>query len=108
MYNGEIRHLIRTRKELKRNYNANDDHLCSELKILDKRIDKKIVQFNNDIMHNSVGHKPMSEQQFWRLKKTLAPKSISIPHSVMNSSGNEVTDPENIINEFSSEFQHKL
>ena len=67
-----------------------------------------IAQFNNDIMHNSVGHKPMSKQQFWRLKKTLAPKSISIPHSVMNSFGNEVTDPENIINEFHSEFQHRL
>ena len=57
----EIRHLIRTRKELKRNYSANNDHLCSQLKTLDKRIDKKIAQFNNDIMHNSVGHKPMSK-----------------------------------------------
>ena len=76
--------------------------------MLDKRIDKKIAQFNDDIMHNSVGHKPMSKQQFWRLKKTLAPKSISIPHSVTNSFGNEVTDPENIINEFRSEFQHRL
>ena len=76
--------------------------------MLDKRIDKKIAQFNNDIMHSSVGHKPMSKQQFWRLKKTLAPKSISIPYSVMNSFGNEVTDPENIINEFRSEFQHRL
>ena len=59
-------------------------------------------------MSNSVGHKPMSKQQFWRLKKTLAPKSISIPHSVMNSFGNEVTDPDNIVNEFRSEFQHRL
>ena len=108
LYNREIRQLIRTRKELKRNYNANDDNLCSQLKMLDKRIDKKIAQFNNDIMHNSVGHKPMSKQQFWRLKKTLAPKSISIPHSVMNSFGNEVTDPDNIVNEFRSEFQHRL
>ena len=108
LYNREIRQLIRTRKELKRNYNANDDHLCSQLKMLDKRIDKKIAQFNNDIMHNSVRHKLMSKQQFWRLKKTLAPKSISIPHSVMNSFGNEVTDPDNIVNEFRSEFQHRL
>ena len=34
---------------------------------------------NNDIMHNSVGHKPMSKQQFWRLKETLTSKSISTP-----------------------------
>ena len=54
LYNREIRQLIRTRKELKRKYNANDDNLCSQLKMLDKRIDKKIAQFNNDIMHNSV------------------------------------------------------
>ena len=69
--------------------NANDDrdHLCSQLKILvDKRINKKFT---------------MSKQQFWRLKKTLVPKSISIPHSVMSSFGNEVTDPEN-------EFQYRL
>ena len=64
LYNREIEKLIRTRKELKRNYNANDDNLSSQLKMLDKRIDKKIAQFNNDIMHNSVGHKPMSKQQF--------------------------------------------
>ena len=108
LYNRKIRHLIRTRKQLKRNHNANDDHLCSQLKILDKKIDKKIAQFNNDIVQNSVGHKPMSKQQFWRLKKTLSPKSISIQHSVMNSFGNEVTDPENIINQFRSEFQHRL
>ena len=49
-----------------------------------------------------------SERIEKRLKKTLAPKSISIPHSVMNSFGNEVTVPENIINEFRSEFQHRL
>ena len=98
LYNMKIRQLIRTRKGLKRNYNPNDDNLCSQLKMLDKKIDKKIAQFNNDIMHNSVGHKPMSKQQFWRLKKTLAPKSISIPHSVMNSCGNEVTDLDNIVN----------
>ena len=102
LYSKEIRHLIRTKKELKRDYNANDDHLCSHFKTPDKRIDKKIAQFSNDNMHNSVGHKPMSEQQFWRLKKTLAPKSLSIPHSVMNSFGIDVTDPENIINEFRS------
>ena len=108
LYNREIRQLIRTRKKLKRNYNANDDNLCSPLKMLDKRIDNKIAQFNYDIMHNNVGHKPMSEQQFWKLKKTLAPKSISIPHSVMNSFGNEVTDPDKIVNEFRSEFQHRL
>ena len=108
LHDREIRQLIRTRKELKRNCNANDDNLCSQLIMLDKKIDKKIPQFNNDIMHNSVGHKPMSKQQFWRLKKTPAPKSINIPHSVMNSFGNEVTDPDNIISEFSSEFQHRL
>ena len=72
LYNREIRQLIRTLKELKRNYNANDDNFCSQLKMLDKRIDKKIAQFNNDIMQNSVGHKPMSKQQFRRLKKTLS------------------------------------
>ena len=68
LYNKEIRHLIRTRKELKRNYIANNDHLSSQLKTLDKRIDKKIAQFNNDIMHNSAGHKPMSKHSYgdWR------------------------------------------
>ena len=45
LYNKEIRHSIRTRKGLKRNYTANDGNLCSQLKTLDKRTDKKIAQF---------------------------------------------------------------
>ena len=43
-----------------------------------------------------------SQQQFWRLKKTLAPESIYIPHSVKDSFGNEVTDADN-----RSDFQHR-
>ena len=43
LYKKEIRHLIRTRKELKRNYDTNDDHLCFQLKILEKRIDERLL-----------------------------------------------------------------
>ena len=90
LYNKEIRQLIRTRKEIKRNHNGNDDHLCCPLNILDKRTDKKIDQYNNDIMHYSVGHK--HEQQFWRLKITLTPESICIPHSATDSLCYEVKE----------------
>ena len=43
-----------------------------------------------------------------KLKKVLAPKSISIPHSIIDGFGNEITDQANIRNEYKTEFTHRL
>ena len=50
----------------------------------------------------------LDKQAFWKLQKVLAPKSISIPHSIIDSSGNEITDQTNIRNEYKNEFTHRL
>ena len=42
------------------------------------------------------------------VKKVLAPKSISVPHSIIDSFVNEITDQANIRNEYKNEFTHRL
>ena len=48
------------------------------------------------------------KQSFWKVKRVLAPKSITVPHSVIDGFGNEITDKANIRNEFKYEFKHRL
>ena len=45
---------------------------------------------------SSINQNALDKQAFWKLKKVLAPKSISIPHSIIDSFGNEITDQANI------------
>ena len=44
----------------------------------------------------------------FKLKKILAPKNTSIPHSLTDHLGNKITDPDNIRDQFQMEFQHRL
>ena len=50
----------------------------------------------------------ISKQYFWKVKKILASKSISISHCILDGIGNEITDPENIRNQFQTEFLYRL
>ena len=50
----------------------------------------------------------ISEQNFWKMKRIIAPKCIEIPHSVLDKSGNHITDPNNIMTAYRNEFQHRL
>ena len=42
------------------------------------------------------------------MKKVLAPKSMTVPHSVIDGFGNEITDEANIRSEYKNEFKHRL
>ena len=42
------------------------------------------------------------------MKKLLAPKSKEMPHAVLDNHENLLTDPVTIINEYKTEFQHRL
>ena len=76
---------------------------------LDKKIEKSIVSFNNSfLLKKAESHGTFDKQSFWKSKIVLAPKSISIPHAVIDKHGNEITDPDNIRHEYRSEFQHRL
>ena len=41
-------------------------------------------------------------------ERVLAPKSITVPHSVIDGFGNGITDEANIRSEYKNEFKHKL
>ena len=45
---------------------------------------------------------------FWKVKKVLAPKSITVLHSVIDGFANEITDQANIWSEYKNEFNHRL
>ena len=42
------------------------------------------------------------------MKRVLAPKSITVPHSVIDGFGNEITDEANVRREYKNEFKHRL
>ena len=42
------------------------------------------------------------------MKRIIAPKSIEMPFSVLDKSGNHITDPNNIMIEYRNEFQHRF
>ena len=76
---------------------------------LDKFIDNKIANFNYLLVKQKVGNDGiLSKQNFWKLKRIIAPKSIEIPHSVLDKSGSHITDPNNIMTAYRNEFQHRL
>ena len=71
-------------------------------------IDKEIALFSNKTLTERIGAGPISKQDFWKVKKILAPKSVSIPHCILDVMGNEITDPENIRNQFQTELLYRL
>ena len=42
------------------------------------------------------------------MKRVLTPKSITVPHSVLDGFGNEITDEANIRSEYKNEFKQML
>ena len=50
----------------------------------------------------------ISKQEFWKLKHTLVQKSSTVPYTVIDKYGNEVTDAYNIQSAFLGEFKHRL
>ena len=50
----------------------------------------------------------LDKQSFWKVKRVLANKIITVPHSVMDGFGNEITDEANIRSEYKNAFKHRL
>ena len=58
---------------------------------LDQKIDKKIAKFNTRLLKKKVNkYGSISKQEFWKLKRTLIPKSSTVPYAVIDKYGNEV------------------
>ena len=56
----------------------------------------------------SVSNALTSKEDFWKVKKRLFPKSVQIPHSILDWSGNVFTDSQNTILEYCNEMIHRL
>ena len=95
LHNKEIRDLMQKRKMLK-HQNKGSKNLTKKLRKIDLKIDKEIPFFSNKTLTERIGEGPISKQEFWKVKKILAPKSVSAPHCILDLMGNEITDPENI------------
>ena len=75
---------------------------------MSKTISNKIAQFNWELVIGSVSNGLLSKEDFLRVKKKLFPKSVQIPHSILDQSGNVLTDSQNIILEYRNEMIHRL
>ena len=50
----------------------------------------------------------ISKQDFWKIKRVLAPKCNTVPHCIVDNFGNEITDEGSICEEYRREFIHRL
>ena len=76
---------------------------------LDKKINANVAKFHINMVKQKGGKNGvMDRQNFWKLKRVLAPKSLEIPHAIEGAHGNLITDPININHEYHNEFQHRL
>ena len=75
--------------------------LGSKTKKLEYKIDKVIADFNRRFVVSSINQNGCTlDSKPSEVKKILPPKSITVPHSIIDSFGNEITDEANIRNEY--------
>ena len=75
----------------------------------DHKIDKRTAKFNTRLPQKKVStYGSINKQEFWKLKRTLAPKSSIVPHAVLDKYGKEVTDICNIQIAYLDEFRYRL
>ena len=113
--NKQIRNLIKEKKIFKKRLTREVDNcpthrnLTYNILKLDKLINNKIADFNHLLVKQKVGNDgTISKQNFWKMKCIIAPKSTEILHSVLDKSGNHITDPNNTMTAYCNECQHRL
>ena len=96
IYNSEIKQLIKSRKVLKKASAPK-----KKIEKLYKVINEKVADFNyRFIKSNSNKSGTIDKQSFWKVKRVLVPKSVSVPSLVTNKSGHIVSDPFHIKEEY--------
>ena len=118
MYFKEIRSLIGKKKSLKRlvqstgidNKIITKDYINLKVKRLKHKIDRAVANYINSFVMPMVNQheNSLDKHFFWKVKKVLAPKSITVLHSVMVGFANEITDEAHIWSEYKNEFKHRL
>ena len=102
--------MISKRKKLKKQAQVDKTNLKLQQGIvkLNHQIDKKIAKFNTRLLQKRVTYVSINKQEFWKLERTLTPKSSIVPHAVLDKYGNEVTGMCNIQNAYLDEFRYCL
>ena len=115
LFDREIRELIKERKYTKTKLSFKQlspqsrRNLNRKIGKLDDKINANVAKFRINMVKQKVGKNGvMDRQNFWKLKRVLAPKSLEIPHAKEGAHGNLITDPVNINDEYRDEFQHRL
>ena len=85
-YNAEIRSLLKERKVVKRKMKASNNsylyrRMIAKMHKLDRKIEHKRSDFNSLIIRQKVDkNSTIDKQNFWKLKRALAPESNEIVH----------------------------
>ena len=115
LFDRETRELMKERKYAKTKLSCKQlspqsrRNLDRKIGKLDKKINANVAKFHINMVKQKVGQSGvMDRQNFWKLKRVLAPKSLEIPHAIKGGHGNLITDPININDEYRNEFQHRL
>ena len=83
-YNAEIRSLLKERKATKRKLQASKNsylyrRMIAKMHKLDRKIEHKIADFNSLVIRQKVDKNgTIDKQNFWKLKRVLAPKNNEI------------------------------
>ena len=89
-FNRDIRLLLKQEKEIKHQLETSKSKPMQkgrekDLEVLSETISKKIAQFNWELVIGSVNSNGLiSKEDFWEIKKKLFPKSVQIPHSILD------------------------
>ena len=115
LFDRETRELIKERKYTKTKLSCKQlspqshGNLDSKIGKLDKNIDANVADFHINMIKQKVGKNGvMDRQNYWKLKRVLAPKSLEIPHVIEGAHGNLITDLVNINDEYRNKFRHRL
>ena len=98
IYTTEIRRYISGRKEVKKKRSrtsgiseTGQQYLSHKIRRLDKVIDDKISDFNHQVIREKVSEDwTISKQDFWKIKKEIAPKSSELMYALTDPAGNEL------------------
>ena len=115
VYNKEIRILIKQRKKLKSQLKKSSiassyyHWLSKQIEYLDQLIDKKTSDFIINIIRSFITDGGViNKQNVWKLKNAIAPCLKETPCALLSKQDILLTDPAAMINEYYSEFKHRL
>ena len=67
------------------------------------------ANFTTKILSSKVNENGIiTNTDFWKLKRILLPKSLDLLLSISDHFGNDITDVNNIVNQYQNEFVHRL